>query len=142
MRWRALLDEVLESGVALAPAREQFRMAVLRRFYERYNEKLEDLGLRSFDELERALRHGGFLAKYLDRVLPLPRSDKLVARLLTSPAALAEAADGILERGEQKLLLRDRPKRVSELAWSEHDLPLLDEARALARRPAARRTGM
>ncbi len=127
----ALLDEVLESGVALAPAREKLRMAVLRRFNERYNEKLEDLGLRSFDELERALRHGGFLAKYLDRVLPLPRSDKLVARLLTSPAALKEAADGILERDEQKLLLRDRPKRVSDLLWSEHDLPLLDEARVL-----------
>jgi len=32
-----LLDEALGSGVALAPAREKFRMAVLRRFYERYN---------------------------------------------------------------------------------------------------------
>ena len=82
-----LLDEALGSGVALAPAREKFRMAVLRRFYERYNEKLEDLGLRSFDELERALKQGGFLAKYLDHVLPLPRSDKLVARLLTSPSS-------------------------------------------------------
>jgi DNA helicase IV len=111
-------------------------MAVLRRFNERYNEKLEDLALRSFDELERALKHGGFLAKYLERVLPLPRADKLVARLLSSPSALAEAADGILERGEQKLLLRDRPKRASELRWSEHDLPLLDEARTLLDGPA------
>ena len=128
---RELLDELLESGVALGPARERFRMAVLRRFNERYNEKLEDLGLRSFDELERALKHGGFLAKYVDRVLPPVRSDKLVARLLTSPSALAEAAEGILDRAEQKLLLRDRPKRAAELQWSEHDLPLLDEARAL-----------
>jgi DNA helicase IV len=131
-----LLDEVLESGVALALARERFRMAVLRRFNERYNEKLEDLGLRSFEELERALRHGGFLAKYIDRVLPLPRADKLVARLLTSPSALAAAADGILERAEQKLLLRDRPKRAADLRWSEHDLPLLDEARVLLDAPA------
>jgi DNA helicase IV len=111
-------------------------MAVLRCFYERYGEKLEDLALRSFDELERALKQGGFLAKYLDRVLPLPRADKLVARLLTSPSALAEVADGILERGEQKLLLRDRPKRVSELRWSANDLPLLDEARTLLDGPA------
>ena len=128
---RELLDEILESGAALGPARERFRMAVLRRFNERYNEKLEDLGLRSFDELERALRKGGFLVKYVDRVLPAVRADKLVARLLTSPSALAEAADGILERDEQKLLLRDRPKRAADLRWSEHDLPLLDEARAL-----------
>ena len=128
---RELLDEILESGAALGPARERFRMAVLRRFNERYNEKLEDLGLRSFDELERALRKGGFLVKYVDRVLPAVRADKLVTRLLTSPSALAEAADGILERDEQKLLLRDRPKRAADLRWSEHDLPLLDEARAL-----------
>ena len=126
-----LLDEILESGVALGPARERFRMAVLRRFNERYNEKLEDLALRSFDELERVLKQGGFLVKYVDRVLPPVRSDKLVARLLTSPSALAEAAQGILERSEQKLLLRDRPKRAADLRWSEHDLPLLDEARAL-----------
>jgi DNA helicase IV len=128
---RELLDEILESGAALGPARERFRMAVLRRFNERYNEKLEDLGLRSFEELERALRKGGFLVKYVDRVLPAVRADKLVARLLTSPSALAEAAEGILERSEQKLLLRDRPKRAADLRWSEHDLPLLDEARAL-----------
>src|SRR5258705_1719138 len=93
-----LVAELLESGAALGPARERFRMAVLRRFYERYNEKLEDLGLRSFDELERALKQGGFLVKYVDRVLPAVRADKLAARLLTSPAALREAADGILDR--------------------------------------------
>jgi DNA helicase IV len=126
-----LLEEALAAGLGLVAARERFRVAVLRRFYQRYGELLDDLALRSFDELERALKKGGFLVKYLDRVLSLPRADKLVARLLTSPGTLAEAAEGILERDEQKLLLRDRPKRTSELEWSEHDLPLLDEARVL-----------
>jgi DNA helicase IV len=106
-------------------------MGVLRRFYERYGELLGPRALRSFDELERALRRNGFLTKYLDRVLPLPRAEKLVARLLTSPSALAAAADGVLDRDEQRLLLRDRPRRVSELRWSDHDLPLLDVARTL-----------
>ena len=131
----ALLDEALASGLALAPARERFRMALLRRFYERYGELLGPMALRSFDDIERALRRNGFLTKYLDRVLALPRADKLVARLLTSPAALAEAAEGILDAAEQKLLLRDRPRRVSDLRWSEHDLPLLDEARILLEGP-------
>ena len=133
---RALLDAALEPGVALAPARDRFRMALLRRFYERYGELLGPRALRSFDDLERALRRNGFLTKYLDRVLPLPRPEKLVARLLTSPSVLAEAADGVLDRDEQRLLLRDRPRRVSDLRWSDHDLPLLDVARTLVDGPA------
>jgi DNA helicase IV len=125
-----LLDD-LDPAVPLAVARERFRMGLLRRFYERYGEKLGPLALRSFDELERALKNKGFLAKYLDRVFAIPRADKLVARLLTSPAAIAHASDGVLDAREQKLLLRDRPRRAADLQWSDHDLPLLDVARTL-----------
>jgi DNA helicase IV len=131
-----LLDAALSAGLALAPARERFRMALLRRFYERYGELLGPRALRSFDDLERSLRRNGFLTKFLERVLPLPRAEKLVARLLTSPATLADAADGVLEPDEQRLLLRDRPRRASELQWSDHDLPLLDVARTLIEGPA------
>ncbi len=126
-----LLDEALEAGDPLGLARGRFRMAVLRRFYERYGELLGPQAFRSFEELEQALRKGGFLTKWLDRVLPLPQPEKLVARLLTSPAALEAASAGVLEAEERKLLLRDRPRRVSELRWSDQDVPLLDEARAL-----------
>jgi len=131
----ALLEAALVSGEPLGRARERFRMAVLRRFYERYGERLGPAALRSFDELERALRKGGFLQRWLDRVLPLPRAERLVARLLTSPSALAAAAEGILEPSERKLLLRDRPRRAADLVWSDHDLPLLDEARTLLEGP-------
>ena len=106
-------------------------MAVLRRFYERYGELFGPRALRSFDELERALRRGGFLTRWLDRVLPLPQPEKLVSRLLTSPAALEAASDGVLDADERKLLLRDRPRRMSDLRWSDQDVPLLDEARTL-----------
>jgi DNA helicase IV len=133
---RELLDAALDAGLALAPARERFRMTLLRRFYERYGELLGPRALRSFDDLERALRRNGFLTKYLERVLPLPRAEKVVARLLTSPSALAGAAEGVLDRDEQRLLLRDRPRRASELRWSDHDLPLLDVARTLIEGPA------
>ncbi|HET7573275.1 MAG TPA: ATP-binding domain-containing protein [Gaiellaceae bacterium] len=130
-----LLEQALAAGDALALARERFRMAVLRRFYERYGERLGPRALRSFDEVERALRKGGFLQRWLDRVLPQPRAEKLVARLLTSPAALAAASEGVLDAAERKLLLRDRPRRAADLRWSDHDLPLLDEARALLEGP-------
>jgi DNA helicase IV len=41
----------------------------------------------------------------------------------------------VLDRGEQRLLLRGRPRRASELRWSAHDLPLLDVARTLVQGP-------
>jgi DNA helicase IV len=127
----ALLEEALDTGAPLGLARERFRMAVLRRFYERYGELLGPRALRSFDELERALRRGGFLTRWLDRVLPLPQPAKLVARLLTSPAALETASEGVLGDDERKLLLRDRPRRISDLRWSDQDVALLDEAHTL-----------
>src|SRR5436309_6274568 len=126
-----LLEEALDAGAPLGLARDRFRMAVLRRFYERYGELLGPRALRSFDELERALRRGGFLTRWLDRVLPLPQPSKLVARLLTSPAALGTASEGVLDAADRKLLLRDRPRRVSDLRWSDQDVALLDEAHTL-----------
>jgi DNA helicase IV len=127
----ALLEEALEGGDPVGLARERFRMAVLRRFYERYGELLGPQAFHSFDELERSLRRGGFLTRWLERVLPLPQPEKLVARLLTSPGALAQASEGVLDDTERRLLRRDRPRRVADLRWSDHDLPLLDEARTL-----------
>jgi DNA helicase IV len=126
-----LLEESLEAGDPLGLARERFRMAVLRRFYERYGELFGPRALRSFDELEGALRRAGFLTRWLDRVLPLPQPKKLVSRLLTSPAVLESASEDVLDDDERKLLLRDRPRRMSDLRWSDQDVPLLDEAQAL-----------
>src|SRR4029450_4621676 len=127
----ALLGEALEAGAPLGLARGRFRMAVLRRFYERYGELLGPRALRSFDELERALRRGGFLTRWLDRVLPLPQPEKLVSRLLTSAGAPEAASGDVLDDDERKLLLRDRPRRMSDLRWSDQDVPLIDEARTL-----------
>jgi DNA helicase IV len=126
-----LLEEALEAGDPLGLARERFRMAVLRRFYDRYGELFGPQAFRSFDDLESGLRQGGFLTRWLDRVLPLPQPEKLVARILTSPATLEAASEDVLDRDERKLLLRDRPRRAADLVWSDHDVPLLDEARAL-----------
>jgi DNA helicase IV len=52
----------------------------------------------------------------------------LVKSLLTQRAALARAADGILDDQEQALLLRPRAQAD---AWTAADLPLIDEAETL-----------
>ena len=114
----------VELGLSAA-ARERFRMNVLRRFYEDYGVRLGGQAFRAFDEVERALRRDGRLTRFLDRVWPSPKPEQVLRRLLSSRERLAAAADGILDGPEQALLRR------AQSGWSEADLPLLDEARAL-----------
>ncbi len=52
--------------------------------------------------------------------------DELVRRLLSTPALLKAAADGILSKNEQALILKTR-----ETPWMIDDIPLIDEAAEL-----------
>jgi DNA helicase IV len=128
---RELLEATREEHGTTAPARERFRMAVLRRFYEDYGERLGGYAVRDFGEVERALRSKGFLVRWLDRVWPAVAPDELVRGLLTSRARLAEPAEGLLDDDEQRALVR--PWRG--FAWADGDLALLDEARSLLAEP-------
>ena len=116
-----------EFGTTTA-ARERFRMSVLRRFYERYGRALGAAAIRNFDEVEQALRANGYLDRVLKAAWPVVSPDKLVRSLTGSRASLAAAAEGILTDAEQRLLVRRG-------SWSDGDIPLLDEARALLGTP-------
>jgi DNA helicase IV len=128
--------EVLEAVRAelglSAIARERFRMDVLRRFYEDYCTRLGALAVRTFEEVERALKKGGRLKQFLDTAWPTVKPEQLVGQLLSSPARLEEAAHGILDASEQALLAR------RGRGWSEADVALLDEASALLVGPPTR----
>ncbi len=126
---RELLAAAREEGTTAA-ARERFRMSLLRRFYVEYGRLLGAGAMRDFDEVEQLLRAKGYLDSVLKAAWPLVSPDRIVRSLLTTRAALAEAADGILDAGEQKLLLRRGP------GWSDGDIPLLDEARTVLDAPA------
>src|SRR6476646_10122509 len=116
------------SGLGLtAAARERFRMNVLRRFYEDYGVRLGGQAFRNFDEVERALRQDGRLNRFLDTSWPAPKPEQVVRRVLAS-----RDADGLLDESEQRLLRRARS------GWSDADLPLLDEARAVLVEPPTR----
>ena len=121
---RQLLAAARASGTTVA-ARERFRMSLLRRFYEEYGRILGLNAIRNFDEVEKALRAKGYLDRILKAAWPLVSPDRLVRSLLTTRTTLAEAADGVLDDTEQKLLVRRRP------GWSDGDIPLLDEARTI-----------
>ncbi|GAA2430718.1 AAA family ATPase [Streptomyces glaucus] len=73
---------------------------------------------------------------YLDAVWPRVRPEEVVAGLLGDPEALAAAADGLLDAGEQEALRWARPPRSWRSArWSAADLVLLDEAAGLIEHP-------
>jgi DNA helicase IV len=112
-----------------ALARDRFRMSLLRRFYEEYGRVLGASALRSFEDVERALRTRGYLDRVLKAAWPVLSPEKLVRSLLTSRAALAAAADGILDDAERRLLQR------RGAGFSDGDVPLVDEARALVGSP-------
>jgi DNA helicase IV len=121
-----LLEEARAESPNHAAGRDRLRMKLVRAFYERYTTRLGVAAYHSFDDIEAALRTGGFLNRTLDALWPRPKAEQLVRRLLTSEDQMTAAADGILDAGEQRLILSDRGK-----GWTEGDLPLLDEAHAL-----------
>jgi DNA helicase IV len=125
-----LLEEARAELGLTAAARERFRMNVLRRFYEDYGVRLGGQAYRNFDEVERALRQDGRLTRFLDASWPAPKPEQVVRRLLSSRET--PAAEGLLDESERRLLRRARS------GWSEADLPLLDEARAVLVEPPTR----
>jgi len=127
-----LVDEARAELGFTAAARERFRMNVLRRFYEDYGVRLGGEAYRNFEEIERALRRDGRLTRFLDQVWPAPKPEQVVRRLLSSKERLQAAAEDILDPDEQALFRRARS------GWSEADLPLVDEARALIAEPPTR----
>ena len=125
-----LLAEARAELGLTAAARERFRMNVLRRFYEDYGVRLGGQAFRNFEEVERALRQDGRLTRFLDASWPAAKPEQVVRRLLASRDPLA--TDGLLDEDERRLLRRART------GWSDADLPLLDEARAVLVEPPTR----
>jgi DNA helicase IV len=76
------------------------------------------------------------LSAYVDAVWPRVRPEEVVAELLGDASALASAAEGLLDAGEQRALLWRKPPRSWKSArWSAADLVLLDEVAGLIEHP-------
>ena len=97
---------------------------------------------------EEAVRRERPVREALERMWPVLTPEELVHDLFGSPALIRSAAGTVLTEDEQRLLHRPRSTRVNAVAWTEPDLPLLDEASVWlgprppkTRAPAAGRDG-
>ena len=108
-----LLEEVREQHGTSAAARERFRMGIVRSFYAEYARILQGGAIRDGEQVEKALKANGYLNRVLERAWPAVTPEKLVRSLFTTPAFLAEAADGILDGEEQSCFAVAAPAGAS-----------------------------
>ena len=120
-----MLEEAQAEAPTHAAGRERLRMKLVRGFYDRYGARLGAAAYRSFDEIEAALRTGGFLNRTLDALWPRPKPEQLVRRLLDEPGGAGRRSGRPPRRGRAAAA----PVRAAR-AGRDADLPLLDEAQA------------
>ena len=137
-RWRVaayeaedLVAELRTRGVRYAAARDMLPRALAHRILV----KMENAGDSPDDRVQDAVARSAPVRTYARALWPAVEPARLVHRLLSDPAFLAAAADGVLTPDEQALLLWSRPPRsAASTKWSLADAVLVDEATDLVER--------
>jgi hypothetical protein len=116
------------------------------------DDELADIEQRSADsdvtaaELGNQLRRLPVVVEALDRMWPVMTPQEVLHDLFGAPPLVELAGRGLLSDAEQTLLVRARSESADVVAWTDADLALLDEARALLgthrRRPNGERTAI
>jgi hypothetical protein len=96
---------------------------------------MEEAGDSPDDRVQDAVARSREVRRHVDAIWPALEPRAVLFRLLTEPSFLAACADGVLDAGEQELLLWDKPPRSRASArWSPADVVLLDELADVLRR--------
>jgi DNA helicase IV len=90
------------------------------------------------ETLGRAVRREPVLAEALDRMWPVLTPQQLLHDLFGAKPLIDLAASRWLSPEERAALYRPRSPSVEGVAWTEGDLPLIDEARAILGVPRRR----
>ncbi|MFI6089418.1 HelD family protein [Streptomyces sp. NPDC051218] len=137
--WRVTLDEleriisdVRAEEPPYAVGRERVRTRAVRRIQEQAERRAGAVHSAWLQKISRARS----VSAFVDEAWPRVRPEEVLAALLADPAALAAAADGILDADEQRAIRWAKPPRSYKSAkWSAADLVLLDEIGGLLERP-------
>ncbi|MDQ1046652.1 AAA family ATPase [Streptomyces sp. V4I2] len=140
-RWRVaagelarIVTDVRAEEPPYGVGRERVRSRVVRCVQLRAERRAGPRSAAWVQRVSRSRAVGG----YVDAVWPRVRAEEVVAELLTGPAVLGAASEGLLDADEQKALLWARPPRSWKSArWSAADLVLLDEVAGLVEHPEA-----
>jgi hypothetical protein len=137
-RWRVsaaeigdLISELHQRGVRYGTGRDMLAHRIAHVILT----KIEAAGESCDDRTHDAVRRTRQVRAAVDAVWPKPDPVRLVFRLLSDPAVLSKAADGVLEPAEQEAISWAAPPRGPGSArWSPADAVLIDEARDLIER--------
>ena len=127
--------DALGRELPLNEARALFRRRVLGLAYRHHLERRREDPAPEASFFE-SLRQARPFQAALGRCWPSFSAVAVVRSLLGNRQELARAADGRLSADAQRLLWRRPSVRVDDEAWTEADLPLLDEAEAIIAGPA------
>ena len=81
------------------------------------------------------------LSEALDRMWPRLSAEEMLHDLFGAPPLLADAAKGLLDQSEQRLLYRHRSSSLAEVPFTAADAALVDEARVMLGPRFPRRSG-
>jgi hypothetical protein len=137
-RWRVaaweieeLVHELRHRGIRYGAAREMLEHRIAHVILTR----MEAAGEACDDRTHEAVRRSRPVRAAVDAIWPKADPIRLVFGLLSSAAALAEAAGDVLTEAEQAAIVWPAPPRGPGSArWSAADLVLIDEARDLINR--------
>ncbi|MEW2130752.1 UvrD-helicase domain-containing protein [Streptomyces sp. NPDC005435] len=140
-RWRVpayeleeIVRELLARDIRYGAARE----ALPQRIAHAVLVQMERSGEAPDDRVQDSVARNSAVKAAVKSVWPQVDPAKLVLRLLTDEAFLAEHAAGILDEDEQKAILRAKPVRsVKSAKWSAADAVLVDEAADLIQRTSS-----
>ncbi len=137
-RWRVpaaelgdLVAELRDRGVRYAAGRDMLSHRIAHVILTR----MEAAGESCDDRTHDAVRRSRPVRAAVDAIWPRADPVKLVLRLLSDPALLAAAADGLLDPAEQELISWPRvPRGPAGAPWTLADAVLVDEASDLIER--------
>jgi DNA helicase IV len=137
-RWRVpgheiaeLMAELRERGVRYGAGRTMLSHRIAHMILTR----MEAAGEATDDRTHEAVRRTRQVRAAVDAAWPAADPVRLVLRLLSDPAVLASAADGVLDPSEQAAIRWDKaPRGPGSARWTAADAVLIDEASDLIER--------